>query len=152
MQSKAKTVAEYLKSLPEDRRKAISEARKVIRKNLPEGFEETMGYGMISYVVPLSLYPKGYLGRKDEPLPYASLASQKNHMALYLMCVYGHKKTREWFEKAFKASRKKLDMGKSCVRFKKLEDLPLDVIGKVIGRISVSDYIKTVEKLLEKRK
>src|SRR5437867_9584228 len=125
MLSTAKTVADYLAELPPDRREAISAVRKVILKNLPKGFEEIMQYGMIGYVVPFKLFPAGYHCDPTQPLCYAGLASQKNHMAIYLMTVYGHKETEEWFVRAYKASGKKLDMGKSCVRFKKLDDLPL---------------------------
>lgn len=145
MQSSARTVAAYLKSLPPERREAISRVREEILKRLPEGYREVMQYGMIGYVVPLSLYPHGYLGKKDTPLPYAALASQKNHMALYLMNVYGDKETESWFRTEYKKSGKKLDMGKSCVRFKRLEDLPLPLIGKVIARTSVREYIKRYE-------
>jgi hypothetical protein len=145
MQSKAKTVDQYLADLPPDRREAINAVRKVILKNLPDGFEETMQYGMISYVVPFKLFPAGYHCDPAQPLCYAGLASQKNHMALYLMCIYGHKETNDWFVKSYKASGKKLDMGKSCVRFKKLEDLPLDVIGQAIARVPVDEYIRAYE-------
>jgi hypothetical protein len=145
MQSNAKTVEEYLLELPEDRRQAIETVRNVILENLPKGFEETMQYGMISYVVPLSIYPDGYLGKKDTLLPYASLASQKNHMAVYLMNIYTDKESEAWFTKQYKASGKKMDVGKSCVRFKKVDDLPLDVIGSAIGRTSVQDFITTYE-------
>lgn len=147
MQSKAKTVREYLNSLPEGRRTALEAVRNVILKNLPEGYEETMQYGMTGYVVPLSLYPVGYLGKKDVPLPYAGLASQKNHMAVYLTNIYADrdKDTERWFKEAYKASGKKMDIGKSCVRFRKLEDLPLDVIGKAVARTSVKAFIKMYE-------
>src|ERR1043166_6063897 len=116
MTSKAKTVSEYLKALPEDRRAAISAVRDVILANLSKGYAECMQYGMIGYVVPHSLYPAGYHCRPSEPLTYAMLGSQKNHMALYLMCAYGDPKTNEWFRKAYAATGKKLDMGKACVR------------------------------------
>ena len=142
VQSNAQTVAQYINELEPDRRKVISSIRKVILENLPEGYEESMQFGMIGYSIPLESYPKTYNGK---PLSFAGLASQKNHMALYLMNVYGDKKTKQWFINEFKASGKKLDMGKSCVRFKKIEDLPLDVIGKAIARTSVEDYIKFYE-------
>jgi hypothetical protein len=151
MQSKAKTVAEYLKSLPPDRRAAIEAVRKVVLKNLPTGYAETMQYGMISYVVPHSIYPAGYHCDPKQPLPFACLASQKNYMSLYLMTVYGHKETEAWFRKAFADAGKKLDMGKSCVRFKKLEDLPLDVIGKVIARVPVRKYLDFYESVIKRR-
>ena len=103
--------------------------RDVILANLPKGYEECMNYGMIGYVVPHSFYPAGYHCDPKQPLMYASLASQKNHMAIYMMCVYGDPATRQWFEEAYSATGKKLDMGKSCIRFKKLDDVALDVIG-----------------------
>jgi hypothetical protein len=151
MQSKAKTVSEYLKSLPPDRRAAIEAVRKVILKNLPKGYEETMQYGMIGYVVPHSIYPAGYHCDPKQPLPFACLASQKNYMSLYLMTVYGQKETEAWFRREFAAAGKKLNMGKSCVRFKKLEDLPLDVIGKVIARVPVNQYIEFCERVFKRK-
>jgi hypothetical protein len=151
MQSSARTVAEYLKSLPEDRQAVISAVRKVILANLPEGYEECMSYGMIGYVVPHRIYPKGYHCDPSLPLPFANLASQKNHMALYLMCCYGDKATDDWFRKAWVAAGKKLDMGKSCVRFKKLEDVSLEVIGQVIARVPVKNYIARIEQVFGER-
>lgn len=145
MQSRANTVEEYLAELPHDRREAINAVRKVIIKHLPAGIEEIMQYGMISYVVPFRLFPAGYHCDPTQPLCFAGLASQKNYMALYLMTVYGHKETADWFVKSYKASGKKLDMGKSCVRFKRLEDLPLSVIGQAIARVSVDKYVKAYE-------
>ena len=151
MTSSAKTVPEYLANLPPDRRTAISGVREVILSNLPKGYEEMMQYGMIGYVVPHSIYPAGYHCDPTKPLTYAMLGSQKNHMAIYLCHVYGHKETEVWFRKAFTATGKKLDMGKSCVRFKNLEQLPLDVIGQVIARTPVDKYIACVEQLLNSR-
>ena len=142
MKSSAKTVDQYLKQLPADRQKALRAVRQVIRKNLPKGYEEAMGSGMIAYQVPLSRYPDTY---NRQPLCYAALANQKNFMTLYLMGVYGDKPTEKWFRDAFKASCKKLDMGKSCVHFKKLEDLPLEVIGKTIARLPVEEYVRRYE-------
>lgn len=139
MTSTAKSVDQYLAELPEDRRAAISAVRDVILKNLPKGYEETINWGMITYQVPLSVLPETYNG---QPLCYAALASQKNHMAVYLMTIYGHKATEKWFQDAFKASGKKLDCGKSCVRFRKLEDLPLDVIGQAVARVPMKEYAK----------
>jgi hypothetical protein len=152
VKSKAKTVKEYLAEMPPDRRDAINAVRKVILRNLPDGFEETMQYGMISYVVPFKLFRAGYHCDPTQPLCYAGLASQKNHMAIYLMTIYGHKETENWFVKAYKASGKKLDMGKSCVRFRKLDDLPLDVIGQAIARVPVENYIKAYEEMRRKAK
>lgn len=151
MKSSAKTVDEYVKSLPPDRREAINTVREVILKNLPKGYEECMSYGMIGYVVPHSIYPKGYHCDPSLPLPYANLASQKNHMALYLMCCYGDPAIYKWFCDSWKKAGKKLDMGKSCVRFKKLEDVSLDVIGQVIARVPVKNYIARIEQLLGSR-
>ena len=152
MTSKAKTVEEYLKNLPEDRRAAISAVRRVILANLPKGYEECMSYGMIGYVVPHSIYPAGYHCDPKLPMPFANLASQKNHMALYLMCCYGDPATERWFRKAWSAAGKKLDMGKSCVRFKKLEDVSLEVIGQLIARVPVKNYIARIEKVLGERR
>lgn len=146
MQSKAKTVKEYLDSLPEERRLEIEIVRKTILGNLPKGYEEIMQYGMITYVVPLKLYPKGYLGKSETPLPYAMLASQKDYMSIYLMNIYGDKEAEDWFFDAYEKSGMKLDMGKSCVRFKKLEDLPIGVIGKAIARTPVKKFIEQYEK------
>ncbi len=146
MQSKAKTVKEYLAGLPPERKAAIQAVREVILKNLPKGFEEIMQYGMIGYAVPHSVYPPGYHCDPKQPLPFICLALQKNHMALYMMNIYTDKETESWFIKAYKASGKKLDKGKSCLRFKKLDDLALDVIGQAVGRKSVKEYIALYEK------
>ena len=151
MKSAAKTVEEYLKTLPPDRREAINAVRKVILANLPRGYEECMTYGMIGYVVPHSIYPKGYHCNPKIPLPYANLGSQKNYMALHLMTVYGDKETEHWFRKAWEGSGKKLDMGKACVRFKRLEDVPLEVVGQVIARTPVANYITRIESVLAQR-
>ena len=140
--SSAATVEKYLATLPPDRRAAIATIRNVIRKNLPRGFEEGMQYGMIGYYVPLSRYPTTYNG---QALGAAALASQKGYMSLYLMSVYGDPKQKAWFERAYRAAGKKLDMGKSCVRFKKLDDLPLDVVGEVIAQLDVDRFIAAYE-------
>ncbi|MGI9471808.1 MAG: DUF1801 domain-containing protein [Rubripirellula sp.] len=145
MQSKATTVSEYLKELPADRRAAISEIRKVIRHNLPKGFQEGMQYGMIGYFVPHRLYPDGYHCDPKQPLPYACLASQKNYMSLYLFAAYSDNQQDHWFQNAWKAAGKKLNMGKSCVRFKKLDDVPLDVVGAAIRRVSVEEFVEIYE-------
>ena len=141
VQSSAKTVNEYLIELSAERRKAIRVVRKLILDNLPKGYMETMLYGMISYVIPLERYPITY---NKKPLTVVSLASQKNYMALYLMNVYGD--GEEEFKKNYIATGKKLDMGKSCVRFKSLDDLPLGLIGKTITRTSVAQFIERYEK------
>jgi uncharacterized protein DUF1801 len=148
MKNSATTVEEYLQGLPTDRRAAISAVRKVILASLPKGYVECMSYGMIGYVVPHSLYPAGYHCDPKLPLPYAILGSQKNHMALHLMTVYGDPAMEKWFRNAWATSGKKLDMGKACVRFKKLEDVPLDVVGRIIARVPVKDYIARVEKMI----
>jgi hypothetical protein len=145
MQSKAKTVQDYLGSLPADRRKELEAVRKVIRKHLPKGYAEMMQYGVIGYAIPLKLYPAGYHCRENEPLPYAGLAARKNGYSLYLCSIYTDKATDAWFRKACKASGKKLDMGKSCIRFKKADDLPLDIIGQAIARMPVKEYIRCYE-------
>ncbi len=138
MQSSATSVQEYIESLPEDRSDAISKVRDVILKNLPRGIGETMNYGMISYEVPLEVYPDTY---NKKPLMFAALASQKNHMAVYLSGIYCDEVLRENFENDYRASGKKMDMGKSCVRFRKLENLPLDVIGRAIGALDMEPFV-----------
>lgn len=148
MQSKAPTVAAYLKSLPDDRRKALQAIRKVVNDNLDPKVKEAMAYGMPGWVVPLSVYPDGYHCAKDTPLPFASLASQKNHMALYLFCVYSVPGEAERLAKEWKATGKKLDMGKSCLRFKSLDDVPLDVIGKAVKRMTLKKFIAGYEEAL----
>ena len=139
MQSQAKTVAEYIASLPEDRRRAIKAVRDVVRKHMPAGYKEGIESGHIGWSVPLSAYPDTYNG---QPLCYAALASQKNHMALYLMCAYGDGPIKQRLVKGFKAAGKKLDMGKACIRFKKLEDLPLDVIAEATAAMPMKQYIE----------
>ena len=141
-QSKARTVDEYLDELSQDRREAVAEVRQIILEHLPPGFEETMQYGMIGYVTPLERYPVTYNG---QALAYAALASQKRYMSLYLMNVYGDQDTEAWFTERYRASGKRLDMGKSCVRFKKVEDLPTDLIGEVIARTTVEEFIERYE-------
>jgi hypothetical protein len=136
------TAEEYIAGLPRERAEQISQLREMILQRLPAGYTEEMGFGMITYVIPLATYPDTYNGH---PLMYAALASQKRHMAIYLMNVYGDDETLQWFTEGFAASGKKLDMGKSCVRFKKLEDLPLELIGETIGRTPVSEYIACYE-------
>lgn len=136
--SKAETVDEYLADLPDDRRDAIAEVRDVVLENLPDGFVEAMNWGMISYEVPLERCPDTYNGK---PLMYAALASQKNHMAVYLTSVYVDSETEDWFRREYEATGKKLDMGKSCVRFKSLDQLPLELIGQVIAGTSVDELI-----------
>ncbi|MCE2465789.1 MAG: DUF1801 domain-containing protein [Dehalococcoidia bacterium] len=143
------SVDEYIAGLPEERRGAIGSLRDLILTHLPEGYSEEMDFGMIAYVVPLAVYPQTYNGH---PLMYAALASQKNYMSLYLMNIYGDPETYEWFTEEFKARGKKLDMGKSCVRFKKLDDLPMDVIGQAIAKTPSSNYIDIYEASRRKTK
>ncbi len=152
MQSKATTVAQYLRELPDDRRKPIKAVRKVIRDNLPTGYKEGMQYGMIGYFVPHKLYPNGYHCDPEQPLPFAHLASQKNHIAVYLFGMYSEPKLSEWFIKQWKATGKKLDMGKSCIRFKKIDDVPLELIGQVIKKVPVKKMIKLYEEAIDPAK
>ena len=145
MRSEAKTVDQYIAELPDDRREAISALREVILKNLPKGYEEGMAYGMIGYHVPHGLYPAGYHCDPKQPLPFAGLASQKNHMSFYLMCAYSEPEYEKWLREAWAKSGKKLDMGKSCIRFKKLQDVPLDVVGAAIKKVSVNKWVAIYE-------
>ena len=142
MRSNATTVEQYLSELPESRREAIEKVRDVVLTNLPDGYEEAMNWGMITYQVPLETNPNTYNGK---PLMYAALASQKNHMAVYLTGIYMEDEARQEFETKYKATGKRYDVGKSCVRFKKLEDLPLPLIGESVGRLSVEDFVARVE-------
>ena len=137
--SDAETTDAYLASLPHDRREAIAAVRDVVRANLPPGYQEGMHYGMIGWVVPLGRFPDTYNG---QPLQLAGLASQKRFMSLYLNAVYGDPSIEAWFRERFAASGKRLDMGKSCVHFRRLEDLPLDVIGETIARVPVERFIE----------
>ena len=147
--SSAATVEQYLAELAPDRREQIEAMREVVLENLPDGYEEAMNWGMISWEIPLERYPKTY---NKQPLMYAALASQKNYMSLYLMCVYAHEGRHTEFERRFKASGKKLDMGKSCVRFKSVDDLPMDLIAETIASTSVDDYIRSYEAARKKTK
>lgn len=147
MQSKAKSVAQYLNELPEDRRDAIERVRDVIRANLDRDFEEGIQYGMISYYVPHRVFPAGYHCDPKQPLPYVCLASQKNHMSVYLMCEYMDQ-DENWFRQAWAKTGKKLDMGKSCVRFKKANDLALDVIGELIRRTPVPVFLQRYQAVM----
>ena len=142
MKSEAKTVQAYLEGLSDERRAAIEAVREAVLARLPDGLEEAMNWGMITYQVPLSAYPDTY---NKQPLLYAALASQKNHMAVYLSAIYSDDEARARFEGAYKETGKRYDVGKSCVRFRKLDDLPLEVIGDAIGSISVDDFIATHE-------
>ncbi|MCA9256782.1 MAG: DUF1801 domain-containing protein, partial [Phycisphaerales bacterium] len=148
MQSKATTVEAYLKALPEDRRVAIEAIRKTIKKNLGKGFQEGIQYGMIGYFVPHSVYPPGYHCDPRQPLPFVQIASQKNHIGLYLFCVYMNEKLKGEFVDAWKKTGKKLDMGKACVRCRNLEGIALDAIGDTIRKFSVDSFIATYESIL----
>jgi hypothetical protein len=148
MKSDATTVEAYLAALPEDRRTAIEAVRKVILDNLDADYEEGIQYGMIGYYVPHRVYPAGYHCDPKQPLPFAALASQKGYMSVYLMCIYGHEALRTRFEAACAKAGKKLDMGKSCVRFKKVDDLALDAIGEAIRQVPARRYIEYVESAL----
>lgn len=150
MQSKAKTPKEYLGSLPEERKKAMSKLRSVIKKNLPKGYKEVM-QGMLHYVVPHSIYPDGYHCDPKQPLPFISLASQKHFIAVYHMGVYSQKKLLDWFKKEFpKHSKSKLDMGKSCIRLKKMDNIPYDLIGELASKITVDEWIDFYEKAIKR--
>ena len=144
MQSKAKTVTEYLSELPADRQKVVMAMRKALKQNLPKGFEEVMGYGMMGYVVPHKLYPKGYHATPHLPLPFIGIASQKNFIALYHMAMTGD--LLKWFREEWKEhTKKKLDMGKSCIRFKKPEDVPIVLIEKLAQKITPQQWVAQYE-------
>jgi hypothetical protein len=146
MQSKAATVQQYLAELPSDRRAALEKVRSVILKNLDKrGYAEGVQYGMIGYFVPHSVFPAGYHCDPKQPLPFVALASQKNYMSLYMMATYGSEEQRGWFQEAWAQTGKKLDMGKSCIRFNKVEDLALEVIGEAIRRVPAKQYIAAYE-------
>ncbi|MCZ6706183.1 MAG: DUF1801 domain-containing protein [Bacteroidetes bacterium] len=149
MRSEAQTIDQYLADLPADRRESISAVRDVIVQNLPEGIEEVMNWGMITYEVPLETCSDTYNGK---PLMYAALASQKNHMAVYLTGIYMSDERRDAFEKKYRATGKRYDVGKSCVRFRKLDNLPLPLIGETIGSMTTSDFVDGVKKVMSVRK
>lgn len=144
MRSSVSTVEEYVAELPEARREAIEAVRQMILDNLPEGYEEVMNWGMITYQVPLETYPDTY---NKKPLMYAALAAQKNHMAVYLTAIYMHEEARREFESAYRATGKRYDVGKSCVRFRKLADLPLRLIGQSIASLPVSEFVQQVREM-----
>jgi len=149
MRSEALTVTAYLAELPRDRREALEKVRDTILAHLPDGYEEAMNWGMIAYQVPLDRYPETYNG---EPLLFAALASQKNYMAVYLTGIYISDEAREEFEEAYRATGKRFDVGKSCVRFRKLDDLPLDLIGETIAAVPVERLVARVEEAGSVRK
>src|SRR5688572_29220361 len=146
MRSEAATTTEYLAGLPEDRKAAMTKLYKTIKKNLPKGFKETMGYGMMGWVVPFNTYPAGYHCDPKQPLPFMGFASQKNYIALHHMGFYSDPALVDWFKTEWaKASKKKLDMGKSCIRFKKIDEIPYELIGELASKITPQQWIETYE-------
>lgn len=153
MQSTAKTVNEYLEELPEERKPVFLKLRNSILKNLPKGFEEEMSYGMLGYVVPHSIYPDGYHCSPKLPLPFISIGSQKNFIVLHHLGIYANTELLEWFTTEYpKHGNHKLDMGKGCIRFKKMDQIPFDLIAELAGKISVEDWIECYETELKSRK
>ena len=151
MKSEVFSPKEYIETLPEERREAFTKLRKVILENLPKGFSEVMSYGMIGYTVPHSLYPRGYHCDPKQQLPFMCIGSQKNFIALYHMGVYGNKKLLEWFEEEYpKYSKTKLDMGKSCIRFKKMDQIPYKLIGELSAKITPQEWISIYEKQIKR--
>ena len=151
MQSKATTPDAYMAEIPEERQKAFTKLRSVIKKNIPKGFSESMGYGMMGWVVPHSKYPAGYHCNPRDPLPFIGIASQKNFIAIYHMGVYADPALLKWFTTAHaKASPRKLDMGKSCIRYKKPDDIPFELIGELASKMTPDEWIAIYEKVLKK--
>ena len=146
MKSTAQDPNSYIDQLPDDRKEIMQKLREAIRENLPKGFEEEMSYGMIGYVVPHTIYPGGYHCDPKLPLPFISIASQKNFIALYHMGIYSDKNLLDWFTTEYpKHAMTKLDMGKSCIRFKKVNDIPFDLIGELAGKMSTDEWIDLYE-------
>lgn len=151
MQIKAANPDEYIEQVPDERKEAFSQLRKTILENLPQGFEEQISYGMIGYVVPKHIYPEGYHCSPELPLPFVSIASQKNFIGFYHMGIYAMPEIHQWFAEEYaKHGKYKLDMGKSCVRLKRMDDIPYDLMGELIQKISVNDWIETYEKHLKR--
>ena len=151
MQLKAKSVEDYVTLVPDERRSYFIQLRETILENIPSGFSEQLNYGMIGYVVPHKLYPDGYHCKPEEPLPFANIASQKNFIGFYHMGIYSNKEILDWFVGEYpKHCNLKLDMGKSCVRFKKPEQIPFELIGELMTKISVEDWIKTYETAIKR--
>lgn len=147
----ANDITDYINKTPEERREALTKLWETIAENIPDGFEEALSYGFPGYVVPHSVYPAGYHCKPEEPLPFVSIASQKNFIALYHMGIYAMPDVMEWFVKEYpKHSDRKLDMGKSCIRFKKPEHIPFDLIAELMQKITVEDWIKTYETNLKR--
>ena len=152
MQYKASTPEDYISQVPEDRQDTLKKMRKVIKENLPEGFKECIAYGMIGYVVPHSVYPDGYHCDPKIPLPFMSFASQKNSVNLYHSGIYAKKDIHDWFVNEYpKHSSRKLDMGKSCIRFKKLDEIPFELIGELCQKLTVEEWIAIYESALKKK-
>tara|TARA_R110002124_G_scaffold287318_1_gene472659 strand:+ start:4458 stop:4913 length:456 start_codon:yes stop_codon:yes gene_type:complete len=151
MNSKTQSVEAYLDEIPDKRKEAFIKLREVINSNLPEGFEETMSYGMIGYIVPHKLYPAGYHCNPKLPLPFVNLANQKNYIALYHLGIYANEELLNWFTTEYsKFSTTKQDMGKSCIRFKKMDKIPYELIGKLMAKVSTQEWISTYEKSIKK--
>lgn len=152
MKYEVNNVVEYINGLPDDRKYAIELLRETIKDNLPLGFEETFTYGMIGFVIPHSIYPAGYHVNSDEPMPFISIASQKNYIALYHMGIYAFPEILKWFQEEYpKHVTTKLDMGKSCIRFKKVENIPNNLIADLCTKITVEDYINKYEASMKKK-
>jgi len=152
MQIKAKNVDDYITKIPKDRQAVFTKLREVILKNLPAGFVEELNYGMPGYVVPHSIYPAGYHCDPELPLPFANIASQKNFIAFYHMGMYANKKLLDWFVIEYpKHTKQRLDMGKSCIRFKKWNDIPFNLIGQVMKKMKVKDWIGIYEKGIKRK-
>lgn len=153
MKIEANSPEEYIKNVPEERKEPMSKLRSTIKENLPKGFEETMSYGMIGYVVPHSLYPDGYHCNPSLPLPFINLASQKNYIAVYHSGIYADEEMYNWFVQEFQKRKGiKPDMGKSCIRLKKMSDIPYDLIGELVKKISPEQWIATYESNVKNRK
>ena len=151
MTSDAKTPEEYINALPQERKDAVSKLRKVILKNLPNGFTETMGYGMLGYVIPHTIYPEGYHCNPKTPLPFMSVASQKNFVAVYHMGIYANKELFDWFVNEYpKYSNRKLDIGKSCIRFNIIEEIPYKLIGELASKMTPDKWIEIYENAIKK--
>jgi hypothetical protein len=151
MQYDVQTVEEYLAAIPDDRRPVIEKLRKVVITNLPDGFAEQIAYGMINYVVPLTRYPKGYHVKKNEPLSFLAIASQKNHIAIYHMGLYGNRAIEQWFVEEYrKRVPTQLDMGKSCIRFKNPQHIPYDLISELCQKITIDEYIRLYERSVQR--
>ena len=151
MQSKASTPDQYIAELPEDRKEVMQKLRDTVKKNLPKGFEETMQYGMLGYVVPHSIYPDGYHCNPKDALPFMALASQKNHIGFYHMGIYSDPDLMKWFTEEYpKHATGKLDMGKSCIRFKNPKKIPFELLGELTTKVSVAEWIAKYESILKR--